>query len=677
MRPVKELVKENNRRKKLYFRDYSRSLGDKAQEVIPRKLVLFQKKMLALPIELAQLPVIKSLSKHGGKIEPFLKEYGYKGTKEEANNFLSSFHKARFKYDFEFWCFLCVKIQDKQTKKRIPFRLNRGQRRLVAKYEEMRLAGIPIRVILVKARQWGGSTVTQVYMLWLQLFHYENWHSVIISQLKTQAVNIRNMLSKTIRYYPNEAGSFSFTALSGTQSIRQIPERGCEVQIGSAEMPDAIRSFDISMAHLSEIALWPETQAKSGDDLAQALYAAIPSNQPGTFICLESTAKGIGNFFHENWLLAEAGESELEPVFVSWFEIELYTRPINNMKRFIDTLTPYNWWQWEKGATFEGINWYNWYKKSKRYSDFQMKSEFPTTAEEAFQTKSGKYFPPEYITAARKTCQQPLFIGTIRGDSSTGPSALKNIRLIEGDTGASEILKIWQYPEIYKEERILYRYLVIVDIGGKSYTSDNSIISVFDRIGLMDPFGALERVALWVGHIDHDVLAWLSAQIATFYDNALLVIESNTLDSRDKKKKDSITYEGDHFYTVIDELAEEYDNLYARGASPDKVKDRGGEVKYGWHMNKKTKYQAYDRYSAALREGEFVERSHDAVNEMEWLEIDKSGGINAISGKRDDIQDTNAVGSYVAFEEMPLPVVVSINRQNKAKGRRSLGAATI
>jgi hypothetical protein len=85
------------------------------------------------------------------------------------------------------------------------------------------------------------------------------------------------MLSKTISYYPKEAGEFSFTAVSGTQSIRQIPQRGCEVQIGSAEMPDAIRSFDISMAHLSEIALWPETQSKSGDDLAQALYAAIPS----------------------------------------------------------------------------------------------------------------------------------------------------------------------------------------------------------------------------------------------------------------------------------------------------------------------------------------------------------------------------------------------------------------
>lgn len=676
MKPVRELTEENIRRKSQYFRDYSRLTGDKSQEVVPRKMVPIQNLKFYLPTSMLEIPVIQALSKNGGRIDLLLKKYGYEGSRVEVSAFLNSLHKVRFKHDFEFWCFLCVKIQDKQTKERIAFRLNRGQRKLVSKFEEQRLAGKPIRNILTKARQWGGSTVTQVYMLWLQLYHYMNWHSAIVSQLKTQAVNIRNMLSKTIYHYPKDAGDFSFTAVTGTQSIRQIPERGCEVQIGSAEQPDAIRSFDISMAHLSEIAFWAETQAKSGEDLAQALYAAIP-DVPGTFLCLESTAKGIGNFFHEKWLAAESGESELVPVFVPWFEIELYTRKIKDIATFLESMTEYNWWQWEQGATLEGINWYNWYKKSKRYSDFQMKSEFPTTAGEAFQTKSGRYFDFKFISDARKTCKDPIFVGTIKGDSITGEGSLKNLRLIEGDTGGSEVLKIWQHPEFFEDTKVLHRYLVVIDIGGRTYTSDNSVISVFDRMGLLDPFGALERVALWVGHIDHDVLAWLGAQIATYYDNALLVIESNTIDSRDKKKKDSITYEGDHFYTVIDELADEYFNLYARGAPPDKTRDKGLEVKYGWHMNRKTKYQAYDRYSAALRDGEFVERSHEAVNEMEWLEIDSSGGINAVVGKRDDIQDTNATGVYIAFEKMPLPKIVNKAKPKPIKGRRSHGVATI
>lgn len=38
-------------------------------------------------------------------------------------------------------------------------------------------------------------------------------------------------------------------------------------------------------------------------------------------------------------------------------------------------------------------------------------------------------------------------------------------------------------------------------------------------------------MAQWRGHIDHDLLAWKSAQIAAYYQNALLVIESNTFET--------------------------------------------------------------------------------------------------------------------------------------------------
>lgn len=677
MKPLRQVIEENERRRRLYFRDYSREQGDPLSEVIERRPIEINGEILYLPLSMFELPIIRSLEKCKS-IEKLLIKGGMSGTEKEAQEFLNDLHKVRFNHDFEFWAITCVRIQDKLSKKIIPFKLNRGQRRLLEKYETQRLAGVPIRTIVVKARQWGGSTLTQIYMLWLQLYHYENWHSAIVSQFKTQANNIRNMLGKVLLRFPEEGGRYTYAAVTGSPSIRQITERGCEIQIGSAEQPDAVRSFDLSMAHLSEVAFWAETSNKSGQDLAQALYAAIP-DVPGSFLCLESTAKGIGNFFHEKWLAAKSGESELQPVFVSWFEIEMYSRAIKDYKKFLDSMTEYNWWQWEQGATLEGINWYNQYKRDKGYSDFQMCSEYPTTATEAFQTKAGRYFEMILIEQARSTCKKPLFIGDIRGNSPKGKDALRGLHLVENNTGGSELLKIWQMPETFPNKKILHRFIVVVDIGGKSYSSDNSVISVFDRYGLMDPFGALERAAIWIGHIDHDILAWKAAQIATFFDNALLVIESNTIDSRDKKKSDSIIYEGDHFYTVIDEIANEYSNLYARGSAPDKAIDNGMPIKFGWHMNKKTKYQAYDSYTARLRDGEFVERSSEAVNEMEWLQIDSTGGINAVAGKRDDTQDTNAIGSFVAFEDMPLPKAVEINKAPKQSLRsgKSAGVATI
>ena len=62
--------------------------------------------------------------------------------------------------------------------------------------EEMREAEQPIRLILLKARQWGGSTLIQIYMAWIQLVHRRNWNSVICAHLKESAANIKGMYTK-------------------------------------------------------------------------------------------------------------------------------------------------------------------------------------------------------------------------------------------------------------------------------------------------------------------------------------------------------------------------------------------------------------------------------------------------------------------------------------------------
>lgn len=65
-----------------------------------------------------------------------------------------------------------------------------------------------------------------------------------------------------------------------------------------------------------------------------------------------------------------------------------------------------------------------------------------------------------------------------------------------------------------------YRY-------GHSHKADWSISVVFDRLLMMDGCKPVV-VAQWYGNIDMDLLAWKAAQFVAFYDNYLLVIESNT-----------------------------------------------------------------------------------------------------------------------------------------------------
>ena len=74
-------------------------------------------------------------------------------------NNVESWVKLRCHHDFEFWCATCVKIKDKLTGQDIPFILNAPQRRVAATFEQQRTAQQPIRAIMLKARQWGGSTV--------------------------------------------------------------------------------------------------------------------------------------------------------------------------------------------------------------------------------------------------------------------------------------------------------------------------------------------------------------------------------------------------------------------------------------------------------------------------------------------------------------------------------------
>jgi len=50
------------------------------------------------------------------------------------------------------------------------------------------------------------------------------------------------------------------------------------------------------------------------------------SNAPGSECILESTANGIGNFFHRTWRDAEMGRNEFIAVFVPWYWLEEYRK---------------------------------------------------------------------------------------------------------------------------------------------------------------------------------------------------------------------------------------------------------------------------------------------------------------------------------------------------------------
>lgn len=116
----------------------------------------------------------------------------------------TAWERLRIRHDFEYWAWRCVRIFYKTAGGEGPFRLNAGQRRVLEVMEDDRRAGRPVRVIVLKARQWGCSTLVAVYMAWYQLVLLRNCNSLICGHVKDAATNIRSMLEYLLSQYPEE-----------------------------------------------------------------------------------------------------------------------------------------------------------------------------------------------------------------------------------------------------------------------------------------------------------------------------------------------------------------------------------------------------------------------------------------------------------------------------------------
>jgi hypothetical protein len=179
-------------------------------------------------------------------------------------------------------------------------------------------------------------------------------------------------------------------------------------------------------------------------------------------------------------------------------------------------------------------------------------------------------------------------------------------------------------------------------------------------------------VAQWYGHIDMDMLAWKAAQIAAFYDNALLVIESNTLETHDKERQ----VDGDMSGYILNQIKDVYSNLYARKQSDEEIQE-GEPKKYGFHTNVATKPKIISTLVKVIREQLYVERDSRCLDEYLCYEKKKNGAFGAITGKHDDLLMTRAIGLHISFYEMEVPTIVPRVKRMAVKRKRAISAATI
>lgn len=187
--------------------------------------------------------------------------------------------------------------------------MNYAQIELIKECERQLAETGQIRIIVLKARQIGISTAIEAVVFALSiLFH--DFQSLILSHEKDSAEHI---LTMTKRYWDTYLFRDQHTEKYNGRTHLAWGDLGSGIRIGTARNEKSGRSKTIQALHASEIAFWdsPET-------LIGGLKNSIP--QFGlTAMFYESTANGIGNFYHKTWNEASKGLSEFKPLFFPWW----------------------------------------------------------------------------------------------------------------------------------------------------------------------------------------------------------------------------------------------------------------------------------------------------------------------------------------------------------------------
>ena len=620
------------------------------------------------PVEMFNTELIHNILKYG-TIQRFINLYKWEKNKPTHEQVEREVIKLREQYDFQFWAYFEIHIDDKLGNGVIPFKLNYAQVRVLMVCEDLRKSGRPINLIINKARQWGGSTFSIFYQSWLALKWRTNHSFSVCAQVNGVAASITQMLTSALEDYKPWA-----LGVTGPVRLQLIPKsneyilkdgrnkqiRRNKIRIGSVENPDNLRGLPGSGVHFSEVAVWPDTPMKRPADLVKSIAGGILP-RPYSMQVFESTPKGAGNFFHREWLRAKDGKSGFTPVFIPWFFIPFDTLPIDDRREFVRWLLAnkddprpngkwhdsgqYYWSLWEKGATLEGIQWYRF--KSLEFDDHaDMASEAPSDDIEAFTFSGTKVFNVYKLDALRRDCKDPERRGMLMAQANKGAGAIKNIHFVDLEKGD---FKIWKMPD--RSVNIAERYIVAVDVGGRNDTSDWSVVRVFDRFPMMFK-GVPELVAQLRYHTDYDLLAYDAMRIAKWYCDALLVIESNTMEARDKERE----VDGDMSEYILDIIGGLYDNLYARAGSPETIR-QGRPRTYGFHMNASTKPAVIGSLIECVREHMWIERDFYCIEELALYEKNEKGQFSAPPGEgnHDDVVMTTAIALWICFHEMETP----------------------
>lgn len=486
----------------------------------------------------------------------------------------------------------CLKIKTKSGTV-VPFRLNDAQRKLYAVAKRQQDAGKPVRLIILKARQLGFSTLTEGL-----IFHAcatrKNVNALIVAHREDATANLFRMSKLFYDELPapvkpmlraSNAQELVFENPSKLRSEREArPGLRSRIRCATAGGRGIGRSDTLQCVHLSEYAFWPDGADGKASTLAGILQA-VPS-LPGTMVVIESTANGFEDF-KERWDAAVAGENDFEPVFFAWFENPDYSM----------TVVPGTEWTPEerdlKAAyqlTDEQLQWRRWCIANNCGGSLDMfRQEYPASPGEAFLHSGTGVFDNEQIVLRLERLPEPAG----RGEFTDG-------EWTESETGA---ITLYELPE----EGV--PYVIGGDTAGEG--SDYFTAIVIDNVS--------GRIAakLRQKYSEPEYVRQICA-LGRFYNDALVAIETNF-----------------STYPVMKLQEMEYPNQYSR--EREDTYTRQMKKSYGFRTDRQSRPRAIANLVEVFSSHPEWFTDRELLEEMLTFCYNEDHRPEALAGKHDDL----------------------------------------
>lgn len=508
-----------------------------------------------------------------------------------------------------------LKIRDKDGNV-IPFRLNKPQLRLYAVIREQWKAGKPVRIIILKARQMGFSTLVEGIIFWLAVTAFQT-ECMIVAHTDDATRKLFQMSRRFLESLPEQLKPMQRASNANelvfdtpTKYRGKSPGLGSHIRVATAGGTGIGRGSTLRALHLSEFAWWP------GDKRATllGLMQAVP-DRPGTLVVIESTAKGYDEF-KKLWDTAvENQKNGIEgfiPVFFAWFEMDEYRRtPPPGFERTEEekalSLT--------FGLDDEQLAWRRWCIENNCGGDIDLfRQEYPSTPDEAFISTGTCVFDKQQIVLRRELVRQDKWE---RGIFRIKESIAGGIESYEWEPRKDGPIRIRVKPE----EGVPYV------IGGDTAGTGTDM---FVGQVLNNCTGA--QVAVLHHRFDERMYAQQMYCLGMYYNEALIGIEVNYSTYPEMK---------------LEELG--YRNLYTR----ERVDTYTGQLQkaFGFRTDSRTRPLIIDMLKDVAGNSLECITDFETLGEMLTFVYDERWRAQAEEGEHDDLVMALAIAHYIRSQQ--------------------------